>query len=76
MGFAPGSQPLVGPVTPLDLRLSRQDLDKASQEGIAIQQDLSLGAEITRVRLAVFDRGSNAIGSVTIAIPALARRPN
>jgi hypothetical protein len=76
MGFAPSSQPMVGPLTPLDLHLSQQDRDKALQEGIAIVQDLGLSADITRVRLAVFDRGSNAIGSVTVAVPALARRPN
>jgi VWFA-related protein len=76
LAFAPSSRPMIGPVTPLDLQLTQQDRDKALEEGILIQQDLGLSADIARVRLAVFDRRSNAIGSVTVAIPALARRPN
>lgn len=76
IGFAPDSQPITGPLTPLDLHLSQQNRDKALQEGIALQQDLGVAAEVAKVRLAVFDRGSNAIGSVTVSVPALARRPN
>jgi VWFA-related protein len=76
MAFAADTQPIVGRLTPLDLRLSPQNRDKVLQEGIAIKQDLALSADVTRVRLAVFDRGSNAIGSVTVAVPALARRAN
>lgn len=76
IGFAPGAQPITGPLTPLDLRLTPQNRDKALQEGIVIRQDLGVAAEIAKVRLAVFDRGSNAIGSVTASVPTLARRPN
>jgi len=76
IGLAPGAQPITGPLTPLELRLSQQNHDKALQEGIAIQQDLAVAPQLARVRLAVFDRGSNAIGSATVSVPALARRPN
>jgi hypothetical protein len=76
IGLAPDVQPIVSTLTPLDLRLSQQNRDKALQEGIAIQQDLGVAAQVAKVRLAVFDRGSNAIGSVTAPVPALSRRPN
>jgi VWFA-related protein len=76
IGLAPGAQPFTGGLMPLDLRLSQQNHDKALQEGIPIQQDLAVAPQLARVRLAVFDRGSNAIGSITASVPALARRPN
>lgn len=69
IGLAAGHRPAAGPVTPLNLNLTQQARDKALPEGIPIDQDLELAPEITRVRLAVFDRGSNAIGSVTLTIP-------
>jgi VWFA-related protein len=77
VGYAQDSEPKRGPVIPLDLHLSTQDHDKALQHGIEFVQDVSLGQEITNVRLIVFDRGSNAIGSVTMPFPvATPIKPN
>ncbi len=70
VGYAQGFQPKGGPLTPLELNLSEQNRDKALQDGIAIVQDLGVPGQVTRVRLAVFDRQSNAIGSVTIPVAA------
>jgi hypothetical protein len=55
-------------VIPLDFNLSADDHDKALRQGIGFVQDIALAEQITAVRLIVFDRGSNAIGSVTIPV--------
>ena len=59
------------PVMPLDLHYSAQDREKALQQGIAYTQNLGIDPNITAIRLIVFDRGSSAIGSVTIPVPTL-----
>jgi VWFA-related protein len=77
VGYAPGVEPNRGPVTPLDLHLSAQDYDKALQQGISFVQDMALAQEIKTVRFIVFDRGSNAIGSVSMQAPPVAPgKPN
>jgi VWFA-related protein len=77
VGYAEGSEANRGHVIPLDLHLSAQDRDKALQQGIGFVQDVTLPQEVKTVRLIVFDRGSNAIGSVTMPLPAGAlRKPN
>jgi hypothetical protein len=77
VGYAQGSEPQRGPVIPLELHLSAQGHDKALQQGIELVQNLALREEIKNVRLIVFDRGSNAIGSVTMPLPQLApNEPN
>jgi len=73
VGYTPGVEPRRGPVTPIDLHLSAQDHDRALKEGIGFVQDMELPEEMEKVRLIVFDRGSNAIGSVTIPVPAAGR---
>ena len=57
-----------GPITPLDLRLTPAARDKALAEGIGVFEDLGVPPEIVKIRLAVFDRASHAVGSVTIPI--------
>ena len=59
----------------MDLHLSAQDHDKALQQGIGFAQDMTLPEEMQTVRLIVFDRGSHAIGSVTMPVPE-AGKPN
>jgi hypothetical protein len=68
VGYAPGFDPKRGATRPLDLHLSAQDRDKALQDGVPFAQDLELPEQIKRLRLIVFDRNSNAIGSLTIPI--------
>ena len=53
----------------MELHLSAHDHDKALQQGIGFAQDLTLSEDMDKVRLIVFDRGSNAIGSVTMPVP-------
>ena len=54
------------PVTPLDLHYDATERDKALKEGIHFQQDVPIGHAGTQFRIVVFDRDSNAIGSLTI----------
>jgi VWFA-related protein len=70
VGYGPGQLVQRGPVTPLDVHYSVQDRDKALQQGIGFVQDVGLTENTTSLRLIVFDRGSNAIGSVTMPVPA------
>ena len=62
-GRAQGSQ-----VVPLDLHYTTQERDKALNEGIGVSQNLSLADPFKKVRLIVYDRGSNAIGSITLPV--------
>ena len=76
-GYAEGSQPKRGPVLPMDLHLNTQQRDKALQEGIAFVQDLTLPRQMDKLRVIVFDRGSTAIGSVTLPVPSSGQgKPN
>lgn len=68
--YPPGQRPERGPVVPVDLHYSAQQRDQALQQGIAYVQDVTLAEETKTIRLIVFDRGSNAIGSVTMPVPA------
>lgn len=69
VGYTPAQLTQRGPVTPLDLHYSAQERDKVLQQGIGYSQNLGLDPNITAIRLIVFDRGSSAIGSVTIPVP-------
>ena len=76
-GYSPGAKPRRGPVMPMDLHLSAQDHDKALVQGIPFVQDMTLPEDMKTVRLIVFDRGSRAVGSVTISVPEAGRgKPN
>ena len=68
VGYLP-NEPRRGPLTPLNLKLSSEQHEKALQEGIPYVQDLSLAPEMSKVRLIVYDRNSNEIGSVTVPVP-------
>jgi VWFA-related protein len=68
VGYAGGDQPWRGPVIPLDLHYSAQERDRALQQGILFGQNVTIAEDLKKIRLIVFDRGSNAIGSVTIPV--------
>jgi hypothetical protein len=68
VGYDPGGRPLRGPVIPLDLHYSAQERDTALQQGILFGQNVTIAEDLKKIRLIVFDRGSNAIGSVTIPV--------
>jgi hypothetical protein len=55
---------------PLDLRYTAQERDKALKEGVEFSDDVAIGGQVNKIRLIVFDRDSNAIGSLTIPVPA------
>ena len=74
VGFADGFDPSSGPVVPMELHLTAAQRDQALQQGIPYAQNLTLANEIHNVRLIVYDRGSTAIGSVTVLVPAPAAR--
>jgi VWFA-related protein len=63
------------PIHAVDLKYSAAERDRALKEGIVFRQNLILGDKMKSVRFVVYDRGSNALGSVTIpaksAIPEL-----
>ena len=54
------------PVAPIDLHLNQQDYDRALKEGVAFKQEVPTGGMGTQFRIIVFDRGSNAVGSLTL----------
>jgi VWFA-related protein len=58
-----------GPLVPLDLHLTAPERDKLLQEGVPYSQDIVLKSEINKLRLIVYDRNSNAVGSVTVPVP-------
>lgn len=59
------------PVKPVDLNYSAVERDEALRDGIHVAEKLSGSQGETRFRFMVFDRGSNAIGSITIPASAL-----
>jgi hypothetical protein len=61
-------------LTPIDLRFSAAERDRSYREGIPFAQDLTLEKDVNKLRLIVFDRGSNTIGSLTIPEAGAARR--
>ena len=67
-GYMPNVAPQAGSPIPLDLHLSAQERDKALQEGIEFVRNVALPEDARAVRLIVFDRGSNAVGSVTVPV--------
>jgi len=70
----PGAQPALSQLMPFDLNLSPQDYDKALEQGVFVSQNLKLNEDAAAVRLVVVDRGSRAIGSVTVPIAEQAPR--
>jgi VWFA-related protein len=68
VGYVPGMQRQADPAVSLDLHFSGEERDKALREGIAFARSVALPPEVRAVRLIVFDRGSNAIGSVTVPV--------
>jgi VWFA-related protein len=57
-------------VMPFDLHYSAAEREKARSEGISFTQKVAIGDQLGKVRIIVFDRGSNAIGSLTIPMSA------
>ncbi len=55
-------------LVPLDVRYSAEHRDKALQDGIDFPGVIKVGDLADRLRVVVFDRGSDAVGSLTIPV--------
>jgi VWFA-related protein len=54
------------PIIPVDLHYDAQQCEEALKEGIDYAQNVPIGKSGYQFRIIVFDRGSNAIGSLTL----------
>ena len=70
LGYLPNGLIQPSPVTPLDIDYTIAERDQALRDGISVAEKLSASQGESRFRVMVFDRGSNAIGSITIPAPA------
>jgi VWFA-related protein len=69
--YGNGQQPnMSAMVVPLNLHENDQQIEQARKEGIPDSEDLVLPESVQRIRVIVFDIGSNAVGSVSIPIRA------
>ncbi len=69
VGYAQGTLSQRGPLVPLDVHLSAAEHDKALQQGIPYVQNLNFDNSVQTLRMIVFDRGTEAVGSLTIPVP-------
>jgi VWFA-related protein len=72
VGYAADGRAEESSVVHAPLRYDAQERDKALHEGIAFTQNVAKADQFSKVRLIVFDRGSNAIGSLTIPVGRVA----
>jgi VWFA-related protein len=72
VGYLPNGLVQSNPVTPLDIEYTTAERDQALRDGISFAEKLNASQGEIRFRVMVFDRGSNAVGSITI--PATAFR--
>ena len=63
-------------VVPLDLHYNALERDQALRDGIAFSNNVLLGDRMNKVRLIVFDRDSNAVGSLTIPVNVGNQKPS
>ena len=68
-GLGQDVRPERAATVPFQLHYSAQEYEKVLEQGIHFAQDVAVAPEIKSVRLIVFDRGSNSIGSVTVPLP-------
>ena len=67
-GMIPGARPQSSQIMPFDLHYTAQQRDQALAQGIGFAQNIRLPENAAAIRLIVFDRNSQAIGSVTVPI--------
>jgi len=72
VGYLPNGLLQSSPVTPLDIEYTTAERDQALRDGISFAEKVNASQGESRFRVMVFDRGSNAVGSITI--PAAAFR--
>lgn len=69
-GYLADGRTEISKIIPLDLHFTVAERDKALSEGIRVSQSLPIAEQLRKVRLIVYDRGSNAIGSLTMPVNA------
>ena len=70
VGYLRGGMVEGSPVIPFDLHYSAEEREKARNEGIVFARGVPVSDQVGRLRFIVFDRGSNAIGSLTFPVNA------
>jgi hypothetical protein len=63
-----GSLESAQPAIQQDLKLTQAEYDAAMKDGIMISRDAAVTDQIEQVRVMVFDRGIQGLGSVTVAV--------
>ena len=58
-------------MVPLDVRIPEKYRDQWIRDGIGFAQNVTLPAEVEKVRLIVFDRDSMALGTITLPVPQI-----
>jgi hypothetical protein len=72
IGYSTDGGKQSSPILPLNVNYSSHQRDEILNRGIDFAQDLALEGKVARIRIIVYDRGSNAAGSVTIPITSKA----
>jgi len=67
VNYMPNGLIASSPMTPLDIQYTAAERDQAIRNGIGVTEKLAAQGE-SRFRVIVFDRGSNAVGSITIPV--------
>jgi len=75
IGYQSDGRKEASAIIPLDLHYSDQQRSQALQQGVPFANDLKIEENLKAFRCVVFDSGSNAVGSVTIPVPAAAPSP-
>jgi hypothetical protein len=57
-------------VIPFDLHYTAEERDKTVKDDIVFSRSVPISDQVVKVRFIVFDRGSNAIGSLTVPVNA------
>ncbi len=70
VGYLSGGMIEGSRVLPFEVHYSAEERDKARDEGILLSRIVPVSDQVGRLRLIVFDRGSNAIGSLTFQLNA------
>ncbi len=70
LGYTQGAISQAGTLVPLDIRLSAAEHDKTLEHGISYGKDVHFNNSVQALRLIVFDRATEAVGSLTIPLPS------
>ncbi len=73
LGYAQGALSQPRRLVPLDIHLSAAAYDRARELGLPYIKDLTFYNLVQVLRVIVFDRGTEAVGSLTIPLPPPAR---